>query len=107
MTEPRIFVIHENDEWLPPLRAAFAARRLPLTEWHMADGRFDLTGTPPEGVFYNRQIMFKQRTTRQALLDQHRAINDALQARDPEGARAAVHRHLDFVERALVELGDS
>jgi len=54
-----------------------------------------------EGVFYNRQIMFKQRTTRQALLDQHRAINDALQARDPDGARAAVHAHLDYVERAL------
>ncbi|MCF2904865.1 FCD domain-containing protein [Octadecabacter sp. CECT 8868] len=54
-----------------------------------------------EGVFYNRQIMFKQRTTRDALLDQHRAINDALQARDAAGARAAVEAHLGFVEDAL------
>lgn len=54
-----------------------------------------------DGVFYNRQIMFKQRTTRQSLLDQHRAINDALQAREPDAARAAVHAHLDYVERAL------
>ncbi len=54
-----------------------------------------------EGVFYNRQIMFKQRTTRQALLDQHRAINDALQARDAAAARAAVEAHLTFVEDAL------
>jgi len=54
-----------------------------------------------DGVFYNRQVMFKQRTTRQALLDQHRAINDALQSREPEAARAAVHTHLDYVERAL------
>jgi len=54
-----------------------------------------------DGVFYNRQIMFKQRTTRQALLDQHRTINDAVQARDPKAARAAVHTHLDYVERAL------
>ena len=53
------------------------------------------------GVFYNRQTMFKQRTTRDMLLDQHRAINDALQARDPEGARAAVEAHLSYVERAL------
>jgi GntR family transcriptional repressor for pyruvate dehydrogenase complex len=30
-----------------------------------------------EGVFYNRQVMFKQRTTRDMLLGQHRAINDA------------------------------
>ncbi|MCC1491084.1 FadR/GntR family transcriptional regulator [Cognatishimia sp. F0-27] len=54
-----------------------------------------------EGVFYNRQIMFKQRTTRSALLDQHRAINDALQARDGIAARAAVVAHLNFVEDAL------
>ncbi len=54
-----------------------------------------------EGVFYNRQIMFRQRTTRDSLLSQHRAINDALQMRDPEGARGAVEAHLDFVEDAL------
>ena len=54
-----------------------------------------------EGVFYNRSVMFKQRTTREALLDQHRAVNDALQARDPAGARAAVEAHLDYVEAAL------
>ncbi|MBM1220302.1 FCD domain-containing protein [Ponticoccus sp. SC2-23] len=65
---------------------------------HMMRSMYDLL---KEGVFYNRQIMFKQRMTRDMLLDQHRAINDALQARDPEGARAAVSRHLDFVERAL------
>ena len=56
-----------------------------------------------EGVFYNRQIMFKQRTTRDALLDQHRAINVALQARDAVAARAAVVAHLSFVEAALFE----
>lgn len=56
-----------------------------------------------EGVFYNRQIMFKQRTTRQALLDQHRAINVALQARDAHAARAAVEAHLGFVEDALLQ----
>ena len=56
-----------------------------------------------EGVFYNRQIMFKQRTTRDTLLDQHRAINDALQARDAEAARKAVEAHLGFVEGALFD----
>ncbi|AGI66378.1 GntR family transcriptional repressor protein [Octadecabacter antarcticus 307] len=55
-----------------------------------------------EGVFYNRQVMFKQRTTRDMLLDQHRAINDALQARDADGARSAVEHHLGFVENALI-----
>lgn len=65
---------------------------------HMMRSMFGLLR---EGVFYNRQIMFRQRTTRSALLDQHRAINDALQARDPAMARAAVERHLDYVREAL------
>ena len=54
-----------------------------------------------EGVFYNRQVMFKQRTTRDQLLNQHRAINDALQVRDPAAARAAIEAHLDYVEAAM------
>ncbi|MEP1637577.1 FCD domain-containing protein [Ascidiaceihabitans sp.] len=54
-----------------------------------------------DGVFYNRQVMFRQKTTRSVLLDQHRAINDALQTRDAEGAKAAVHAHMDFVEKSL------
>jgi GntR family transcriptional repressor for pyruvate dehydrogenase complex len=54
-----------------------------------------------QGVFYNRQIMFKQRTTREMLLGQHRAINDGLQARDSAAARAAVEAHLDYVAVSL------
>jgi GntR family transcriptional repressor for pyruvate dehydrogenase complex len=65
---------------------------------HMMRSMFGLLR---EGVFYNRQVMFKQRTTREALLDQHRAINTALQARDPAAARAAVEAHLDYVRSAL------
>lgn len=67
---------------------------------HMMRSMYELLH---EGVFYNRQIMFKQRTTRDCLLGQHRAINDALQARDPQGARRAVERHLGFVETALLD----
>ncbi len=67
---------------------------------HMMRSMFQLLR---EGVFYNRQVMFKQRTTRGALLDQHRAINIAIQARDPDAARAAVIGHLDYVEKALAD----
>lgn len=67
---------------------------------HMMRSMFELLQT---GVFYNRQVMFKQRTTRRALLDQHRAINDALQARDPGAARTATEAHLDYVETALAD----
>ncbi len=65
---------------------------------HMMRSMFDLLR---EGVFYNRKVMFSQQTTRAALLDQHRAINDAIQARNPDAARAAVISHMDFVEQAL------
>lgn len=65
---------------------------------HMMRAMFSLLR---EGVFYNRQVMFKQRTTRDMLLDQHRAINDALQARDAAAARMAVETHLDYVKGAL------
>ncbi|MEZ5716794.1 MAG: FCD domain-containing protein [Paracoccaceae bacterium] len=54
-----------------------------------------------QGVFYNRARMFSQRTTREELLDQHRAINAALQARDPAAARAAAEAHIDFIAAAL------
>jgi len=67
---------------------------------HMMRSMYDLLR---EGVFYNRSIMFKQRTTRDALLDQHRQINNGLQARDPAAARAAVVAHLNYVETALLD----
>lgn len=67
---------------------------------HMMRSMFDLLR---QGVFYNRQIMFQQRTTRDAILDQHRAINSALQERDPKGARQAVEQHLSFVERCMAD----
>ncbi|MEL7098070.1 MAG: FCD domain-containing protein [Pseudomonadota bacterium] len=65
---------------------------------HMMRSMYELLRS---GVFYNRRVMFKQRTTRSALLDQHRAINAALQARDPAAAQAAVEAHLDYVAGAL------
>lgn len=53
------------------------------------------------GVFYNRQMVFQQTRSRADLLAQHRTINAALQARDPEAARHAIEMHLDFVGGAV------
>ena len=65
---------------------------------HMMRSMYDLLR---QGVFYNRQRMFRSRVTREMLLDQHRAINDALQQRDPVAARAAVEAHLAYIEQVL------
>jgi hypothetical protein len=51
---PRVYVIHENDEWVVPLRKNFDARGIPFAEWHLDAGILDLRGSPPPGVFYNR-----------------------------------------------------
>ena len=64
---------------------------------HMMRSIFELLR---QGVFYNRLVMFRNRMTRDQLLDQHLAINTAIQARDPEAARAAVVSHLTYVEQA-------
>jgi hypothetical protein len=50
----KIYIIHENDEWNVPLRAALEAQGLPYQEWHLDQGHFDLSAAPPEGVFYSR-----------------------------------------------------
>jgi len=61
---------------------------------HMMRSMYDLL---QGGVFYNRQVMFNQHTSRAALLDQHRAINTALQATD--NLRAG--RHEAIAQRRL------
>ena len=65
---------------------------------HMMRSMYDLLR---QGVFYNRAVMFQQRLTRGDLLGQHRAINVAIQARDPAAAKAAINAHMDYVEGAM------
>jgi hypothetical protein len=50
----KIYVIHENDAWVEPLRAAFQELKLPFEEWFLSEGLLDLSEAPPQGVFYNR-----------------------------------------------------
>lgn len=51
---PKIYVIHENSEWVVPLRTAFAELNLPFEEWFLDQGALDFSTPPPVGVFYNR-----------------------------------------------------
>ena len=54
LTQPHIFVLHENAPWVEPLRREFGAIDAPFSEWFLDRGLLDLTSAPPEGVFYNR-----------------------------------------------------
>eukprot|EP00019_Armaparvus_languidus_P008780 CAMPEP_0168589940 /NCGR_PEP_ID=MMETSP0420-20121227/6287_1 /TAXON_ID=498008 /ORGANISM="Pessonella sp." /LENGTH=423 /DNA_ID=CAMNT_0008625535 /DNA_START=51 /DNA_END=1322 /DNA_ORIENTATION=- len=51
----QIYVLHENDEWIQPLREAFNFIGVPFVDWHLGKGGcVDLSSEPPVGVFYNR-----------------------------------------------------
>lgn len=51
---PKIHVLHENPDWLPPLAAALDRTGAGWDEWFLVERALDLAAPPPEGVFYNR-----------------------------------------------------
>ena len=50
----KIFIIHENDEWVEPLRVNLYDLHVPFEEWHMDIVNINTSKPPPLGVFYNR-----------------------------------------------------
>ena len=50
----KIYVIHENDEWIEPLRKELQEINAPFEEWHLGKRNVDHLDKPPQGVFYNR-----------------------------------------------------
>lgn len=49
-----VFVLHENPEWVHPLRAALSTANVPHRFWDISEGEIDLHEPPPHGVFYAR-----------------------------------------------------
>lgn len=49
-----IVIIHENEEWLVPLREEFKQRGVSATEWFLDTGVVPFTEQPQDAVFYNR-----------------------------------------------------
>jgi GntR family transcriptional repressor for pyruvate dehydrogenase complex len=56
-----------------------------------------------EGMFVHRRLIFERPDARGLLLDQHRAIVDAILARDPLAARRAAEAHIDAVAKMADE----
>ncbi|MFC3690000.1 alpha-L-glutamate ligase [Aquipuribacter hungaricus] len=55
MSAPTVHAVHENPLWWPPFAAAFEAEGVPVRQWLLTgDEPLDLTGTPPEGVWWSR-----------------------------------------------------
>lgn len=58
-------------------------------------------------VFYNRAKLYQRPGVREMLLDQHRAIHDAIMAKDPKAARVAAEAHVEFTRNALIEIAQA
>ena len=50
----KIYVLHENDEWVEPLRKELQEINAPFEEWHLGKRNVDHLDKPPHGIFYNR-----------------------------------------------------
>lgn len=56
-----------------------------------------------QDVFYNRSLIYTLPGARDRLLEQHRAIYEAVVGGNPQRARETAARHIDFVEQAAAE----
>ena len=50
----KIYIIHENEEWVVPLRKELKDINVPFEEWHLGKSNVNHLDKPPQGVFYNR-----------------------------------------------------
>lgn len=50
----RVYIINENPDWIGPIGRSLDGVGVPWAEWFVDEGGFDVTGSPPEGVFFNR-----------------------------------------------------
>lgn len=49
-----IYIIHENEEWIPPFKDAFERAGVPFDEILLTEGSISLDSPPPHGVFWSR-----------------------------------------------------
>ena len=63
-----------------------------------------LSGMLRTGVFHNRAKLYARPEVRAVLLEQHRAIFEAVMARDAETAGRAAEEHMTYTKRVLGEI---
>ncbi|WP_261166643.1 RimK family alpha-L-glutamate ligase [Microbacterium sp. Marseille-Q6965] len=71
---PAVYVLHDNPDWIPPLREAFDELGVPLVEWVLEEGSVDLAGEPPQGVFWSRLSASSHTRDRAHAKDYARAV---------------------------------
>jgi hypothetical protein len=107
--EPRVYVIHENPEWFPPLQRAFEAEGVPVEEILLTEGAIDLTAEPRPGVYWSRMSASAHTRGNEHSKEYTRAILSWLEAagRRTVGGRGVIDLEVSKVQQhvALQRLG--
>jgi len=97
---PRVYVLHENPEWIGPIAAALETAGVPWSEWLMLDGELDLDQPPPPGIFWSRMSASAHTRGHGRSKDQTRATLSWLEA---HGRRVVNGRRVLELEMSKVD----
>jgi hypothetical protein len=96
----KVYVIHENPDWYPPIASAFDALGVPHEQWLLGDEVIDLDAEPPVGVFWSRMSASSHTRDHPYAKDQTRGVLSWLESR---GRRVVNGRRVIELEMSKVE----
>ena len=96
----KVYVIHENPDWYPPIASAFDALGVPHEQWLLGDDVIDLASEPPAGVFWSRMSASSHTRNHPYAKDQTRGVLSWLETR---GRRVVNGRRVIELEMSKVE----
>jgi len=96
----KVYVIHENPDWYPPIGSAFDALGVPHEQWLLGDEVIDLDSDPPAGVFWSRMSASSYTRGHLYAKDQARGVLSWLEL---HGRRVVNGRRVIELEMSKVE----
>lgn len=96
----KVYVIHENPDWYPPIASAFDALGVPHEPWLLGDEVIDLDSEPPGGVFWSRMSASSHTRDHPYAKDQTRGVLSWLEL---HGRRVVNGRRVIELEMSKVE----
>jgi hypothetical protein len=96
----KVYVIHENPDWYPPIAAAFDALGVPSEQWLLGEDVIDLDAEPPAGVFWSRMSASSHTRDHPYAKDQTRGVLSWLER---HGRRVINGRRVIELEMSKVE----
>lgn len=96
----KVYVLHENPDWYPPIASAFDALGVPHEPWLLGDEVIDLDSEPPIGVFWSRMSASSHTRGHPHAKDQARGVLSWLEL---HGRRVVNGRGVIELEMSKVE----